>query len=160
VLSERAKSWMPFFSVHDDPPVNDGRRKGKQRKRVDLRIDSAHSTPRARYRFEAKRLGKGHPVTIYLGSEGLGCFLRGDYAREEDEAGMLGYVQFGDLESWGRKIGDELATTSSSYNVDPAFPFSAHKMWGTESLKTYRSQHIRSTVGRSILILHTLLKFH
>src|SRR5882724_4672111 len=40
VLNDRAKSWMIYFSVHDDPPVNDGRRKGKQRKRVDLRIDS------------------------------------------------------------------------------------------------------------------------
>jgi hypothetical protein len=159
VLSDRAKPWMTRFSVHDDPPVNDGRRKGKQRKRVDLRIDSGHFRPRARFRFEAKRLGKRHPVTIYLGAEGLGCFLRGDYAREEDEAGMLGYVQFGDLEDWGGKIRDELAKTPNSYAVDPEVAFSPHTITSSELLKTYRSQHNRSTVGRSIGIIHTLLMF-
>ena len=160
VLSSRAKSWMKFFSVHDDPPVNDGRRRGRQRKRVDLRIDSAHLAPRARYRFEAKRLSRRHSVRTYLGAEGLGCFLRGDYAREEDEAGMLGYVQSGELEDWGRRIGDELGRAPSNFAVDPAFPFSSHSLPTTESLKTYHSRHNRSTVGRSILIVHTLLKFH
>src|SRR4051812_48344025 len=58
VLSERSQGWMIAFSVHDDPPINDGHRKGKQRRRVDLRIDSAQLRPRARFRFEAKRLGK------------------------------------------------------------------------------------------------------
>lgn len=160
VLSDRAQSWMTAFSVHDDPPINDDRRKGKRRKRVDLRVDSGRFKPRARFRFEAKRLGKRHPVTIYLGTEGLGCFLRGDYAREEDEAGMLGYVQRGDLDDWGRKIGDELAKSLSIHASDPALPFSGHSFPPTPSLRTYRSQHHRATVQRSIILIHTLLKCH
>jgi hypothetical protein len=160
VLGDRAKSWMRFFSVHDDPPVNDGRRKGKQRKRVDLRIDSAHFTPRARYRFEAKRLGKRHPVTTYLGAEGLGCFLRGDYAKEEDEAGMLGYVQAGEPEHWRVKIRDELSKSPSIYDVQPSSPVSPSPNPSKGSLITYRSLHNRATVGRSIVIIHVLLKFH
>src|SRR5688572_30495873 len=52
ILSDRPQEWMAVFSVHDDPPVNDQRRKGKRRRRVDLRIDSAQFRPRARYRFE------------------------------------------------------------------------------------------------------------
>jgi len=160
VLSDRAETWMVAFSVHDDPAVNDGRRKGKRRKRVDLRIDSGRFQPRARYQFEAKRLSRRHSVKVYLGTEGLGCFLCGAYAREEDEAGMLGYVQSGDLEEWGEKIRVELDETPSTYAVDLTSPFSSHEILSSDSLKTYRSQHDRRTLGRSIVIMHTLLKFH
>jgi hypothetical protein len=160
VLSDRAETWMAYFSVHDDPAVNDGRRKGKRRKRVDLRIDSGRYRPRARYQFEAKRFSKRHSVKTYLGANGLGCFLCGAYAREEDEAGMLGYVQSGELETWGEKIRTELNETPGSYAVDRASPFSSHPMLSSGSLKTYRSQHSRQTVGRTIVIMHTLLKFH
>jgi hypothetical protein len=160
VLSDCARKWMKQFSVHDDPPVNDGIRKGKKRKRVDIRIDSANFRPRARFQFEAKRLSKNHRVTAYLGSKGLGCFLRGDYAKGEDEAGMLGYVQTGDFGDWGTKIGNELANRPDAYSVDPVLLFSAHSIPLTKSLMSYRSQHKRSTVGRPIIIVHSLLKFH
>lgn len=160
VLSERRNSWMTAFSVHDDPPVNDGRRKGKQRKRVDLRIDSGRFRPRARFRFEAKRLGKLHPVTIYLGAEGLGCFLRGDYAREEDTAGMIGYVQHGDLDDWSKKIKDELCRSPTEYKNDRQLQFSQHSFPSLPLLKTYRSKHHRAKIHRSIVLIHTLLKCH
>jgi hypothetical protein len=103
---------------------------------------------------------KQNTVTKYLGAEGLGCFLCGDYAREEDEAGMLGYVQSGELEDWGQKIGDECAKTPNAYAIDPGFAFANHSLPNTGSLKTYRSQHDRSVVGRMILIVHVLLQFH
>ena len=159
VLSDCAEDWMIAFSVHDDPPVNDGRRKGKQRKRVDLRIDSGSFRPRARFRFEAKRLGKGHPVTVYLGSEGLGCFLRGDYAREEDHAGMLGYVQSGELDRWGEKIAAALNQAATKYDVDLSLPFGPIALSSTHSLRSYQSKHKRSTVRRRILIDHILMWF-
>ena len=148
------------FSVHDDPPVNDGRRKGKQRKRVDLRTDFGRYHPRARFRFEAKRLGKRHLAKTYLGVKGLGCFLCGDYAKEEDEAGMLDYVQTGNLEDWGKRIAEEIAKSPSLYVMHPAYPFSSHPMPGTGLLKVYRSKHYRSMVGRAIVITHTLLRLH
>lgn len=160
ILSNCQQQWMAFFSVHDDPPVNDGRRKGKQRKRVDLRIDSGQFRPRARYRFEAKRLGKRYPVTVYLGLEGLGCFLRGDYASEDDEAGMLGYAQSGDLEDWGQKISEALAKNPTTYAVTRGGGFSAHTLPSKQTLKTYCSQHDRASLKRSILIMHILLKVH
>ena len=159
VLSDRAEDWMIAFSVHDDPPVNEGRRKGKQRKRVDLRIDSGSFRPRARFRFEAKRLGKGHPVTVYLGSEGLGCFLRGDYARREDHAGMLGYVQFGELDRWGEKIAAALNQADTEYEVDPSLPFGPTALSSIHSFRSYRSKHKRSTVRRRIVIDHILIWF-
>jgi hypothetical protein len=160
VLSERAASWMGRFSVHDDPPENAGNRKGKKRKRVDLRIDSGHYSPRARYRFEAKRLGKGNSIKKYLGIEGLGCFTSGDYAHEEDEAGMLGYVQSGNPEDWAAKIGGAFSQSPIEFDVDPSFPFSLHSFPATKSLLQYRSRHRRPTIGRPIFIVHTMLKFH
>lgn len=159
VLSERGEPWMTKFSVHDDPPVNDGQRKGKRRKRVDLRIDSGAFRPRARFRFESKRLGKRHTVKVYLGAEGLGCFLRGDYGREEDQAGMLGYVQSGNLGAWGNRIAQELAKTPALYAVDPETPFSLRATRSTAS-QAYHSRHHRTAVGRPILIDHILLTFY
>jgi hypothetical protein len=159
VLSDRGEPWMAKFSVHDDPPVNDGRRKGKRRKRVDLRVDSGAFRPRARFRFESKRLGTRHTVKVYLGAEGLGCFLRGDYAREEDEAGMLGYVQSGNLGDWGNRIAQELAETPALYAVDAETPFSLRTTRSAAS-QAYHSRHHRTAVGRPILIDHILLTFY
>jgi len=76
VLSERIEPWMSMFSVHDDPPIHDRKRKGKRRRRVDLRLDSGEFSPRARFQFECKRLDGRHTIKIYLGFEGLGCFLK------------------------------------------------------------------------------------
>lgn len=159
VLSERGQPWMIVFSVHDDPPENDGRRKGKRRRRVDVRIDSGAFRPRARFRFESKRLGRRHSVKVYLGAEGLGCFLRGDYAREDDQAGMLGYVQSGNLGEWGNRIAQELAKTPALYAVDPETPLSLGATWSTGS-QAYHSRHYRTAVGRPVFIDHILLIFY
>ena len=158
VLSERVKPWMDKFSVHDDPPVHDGRRKGKRRKRVDLRIDFADS-PRARFRFESKRLGKHHRVSVYLGPEGLGCFLRGDYARNENEAGMLGYIQSGDAVDWANQLSMALVKSFGDYEVDAHDPFVPSPA-GISALPSYCSKHERKAVGVPIVLYHTLLKFH
>lgn len=112
-----------MFSVHDDPPISDGKRKGKRRQRVDLRLDSGEFSPRARFQFECKRLGKRHTVKIYLGAKGLGCFLRGDYAKDDDRAGMIGYVQSGDIGDWGTRIEKELMKTPDVYAMVSATRF-------------------------------------
>lgn len=159
VLSERIEPWMSMFSVHDDPPINDGKRKGKRRRRVDLRLDSGEFIPRARFQFECKRLGRRHTVKIYLGSEGLGCFLRGDYATEDDQAGMIGYVQSGSLGDWGTRIEKELMKTPDVYAMVPKTEFVAGMRRSTICHK-YHSQHHRTTLGRVIMIDHVLLSFY
>jgi len=160
VLDHPTEDWMRLYSAHDDPAENDGRRKGKQRKRIDLRIDSAFNSPRCRFRFEAKRLGKRHPAKVYLGSEGLGCFLCGNYARQEDHAGMLGYVQSGDLADWADALCDELQHDPQSYEFNLATSFTAIPNEVSNGRCSYQSQHARPTLGRSILIDHILLKLH
>jgi len=159
-LSECSHAWMRLFNVHDDPPVNDGHRRGKKRRRVDIRIDSARSTPRSQYWLEAKRLSPGQPVRDYLGAKGLGCFLRGDYARDETEAGMLGYVQSGELDEWGQKIEQALVEGMEKYCVQDDALFASNPTPHTESIRAYRSGHHRHNVGRNISIVHILMRFH
>ena len=120
VLDEGAQEWMDLLNVHNEAPVRSPHRMGKRRQRVDIRIDSALRRPRTRFAFEAKRLGIGHDVREYLGEDGLGRFLRGEYAATEDAAGMLGYVQSDKPEDWAGRIGRTLGESSADFLVLPA----------------------------------------
>ena len=158
VLEGRAHDWMDFFSVHNEAPVRDPKRKGKRRRRVDVRIDSAQRRPRTRFAFEAKRLGNAHGVSNYLGKGGLGCFLRGDYARTEHMAGMLGYVQTGEPDGWAERIRQRLDESPRKYRV------LAGGNWQHTPLvdgleHTYCSSHRREQLDTPVDIYHTLLDF-
>jgi hypothetical protein len=100
VLEYPNEDWVRFYRVYDDPPLNESlaglRRRGKRRRRVDIKLDSSEVSPYTRFCFEAKRLGKSTPISRYLGADGLGCFLSGSYAGAERRGGMLGYVQSDD----------------------------------------------------------------
>src|SRR5215813_6356214 len=121
ILEYQNERWMQFFSVYDDPPVNEPitapRRRGKRRRRVDIKFDSSEISPRTHFCFEAKRLGKGNPVSRYLGTDGLGCFLSGSYAGAERRGGMLGYVQSDDEQTWAAKIDKELVYSPKSFSL-------------------------------------------
>ncbi|UCE59250.1 MAG: hypothetical protein JSU63_17620 [Phycisphaerales bacterium] len=159
VLDCPSEDWMRFLSVHEDPRVHDQARKGKRRRRVDLRVDSSVSRARTRFSFEAKRLGKDHPVGEYLGQDGMGCFLSGAYARDDDQAGMLGYVQAGTPQQWVGRIRSALETDPSRYNMPELERFSSVEI--VDGLNhTYRSNHDRPSVGRRVSIFHTLLQFN
>lgn len=159
LLDDRAEDWMQFFSIHEDPPVHDRLRTGKRRRRVDMRVDSSQSRPRTRFSFEAKRLGKAHRVSTYLGDKGMGCILTGAYAQADDEAGMLGYVQSGTLQQWADKIRSKLETNPSRYNMPKNGRFSSVEI--VDGLDhTYRSNHNRPSIGRRVSIFHTLLQFN
>jgi len=154
----RSNDWVTSFSVHDDPPVHSPTRKGKQRCRVDVRLDSSDCRPRQRFSFEAKRLDATHSGKKYLGRDGLGCFLWGDYASEEDTAGMLGYVQSGNPQLWAKKIDALLAKSPQSYAV------MTECRWEQQTLPagcehTYRSRHMRKKPDRPIDVHHILLAF-
>ena len=151
-------SWMDFFSVHSEAPVTAPRRKGKRRRRVDIRIDSALRRPRTRFPFESKRLCEGHSVATYLGEYGLGRFLQGDYARSEDTAGMLGFVQSREPAEWAQDIGRTLVESPGHYLVVE------QRNWRHASVvdgleHTYCSTHRRHSINRPIDIYHTLLDF-
>jgi len=165
VLDYPAARWMRFYSIFDDPPENPPkrrgrpRRRGKKRKRVDIRFVSAETSPRLRFRFECKRLGKQHNVVRYLGDEGLGCFLRGKYAAGDIRAGMLGYIQSDNEETWAKRVEQRMIDSAKEYSLLAGSP------WRNEPLikkrvHTFRSGHGRGRGQKPIEVFHTLLRFY
>jgi hypothetical protein len=151
--------WFRFFSVHGEPRVRDQARKGKKCRRLDIRMDSSQTSPRARFCFEAKRLGPNHGTSIYLGNEGLQRYLDGRYARTQMSAGMLGYVQAGNPADWATKIGQAMTNDANKVGLLESSPWRSEPL-ATELPFTYRSGHQRPSVGAPIEIFHTLLLFN
>ena len=157
---------MRFYRVYDDSPVNEAieakatRRTGKRRRRVDIQFNSSEVSPYTRFYFEAKRLGKGNPVSRYLGADGLGCFLRGSYAEAERRGGMLGYVQSDDEYAWAAKIKKALATSPQSFGLQAQSDHLRLYRISAQLHHTYISWHRRTTDGKRLQIYHSFLIFH
>ena len=151
-------SWCDRIAIKDDPPVRGGGRTGRGRWRPDLIFESRERKPRPKYHFEAKRLRKPQSKKDYLGEGGLQCFLSGMYASENDEAGMLGYIQCENTSTWAERLQmtidqdhqdkDEMLLLPPQYNIQvvDAFPLE------------WISKHDRYT-GKSIVIHHVLLDY-
>ena len=151
--------WTDSFSIHEESRIHGPKRKGKRRRRLDIRIDSSEMRPRSRLRFEAKRLGPNHSVSKYLGTEGLQCFLDGRYARDDNIGGMLGYVQEGNCDAWAQRIGAVVVKSKKKLGLVETSPWRREKL--TDKIpNTYRSGHKRPGVGRQIEIYHVLLCFN
>lgn len=129
-------------------------RTGTSRRRVDILIEQA-VRPRLVYVFEAKRLRRTtHPLSKYLGTDGLGCFLRGSYASNSPEGAMVGYVQTPTVGDWASELqeafnGPERSKLDVISGLDPqqllpGLPYA------------WVSVHSRST-GSNITIIHILL---
>jgi hypothetical protein len=152
-----SEEWVRLFSVHDDPPVDNPMRKGKHRRRVDIRVDSAETRPRSRLSFEAKRLSRKHPVKEYFGPKGAGLFLASEYGANDPDGGMLGYVQCDTADVWAQKLAAALIATQSQLDIvesggwaDYSFPS------GPEHC--FRTIHARSSPGTPINLYHTLFQ--
>ena len=159
VLDFTPPAWAGSFSVHEEPRERHQTRKGKGRKRLDIRLDSSEVRPRARLRFEAKRLGPHHGISIYLGNEGIQRFLDGRYARNDPIAGMLGYVQARAPGDWALKIEQAMGEDAKKLGLRDASPWRSERL--ADGLEfTYRSGHDRPIVGHPIEIFHTLLLFN
>lgn len=161
ILQDRSSPyWVGRYSVHVEKPITKSDRKGKHRQRLDIEIEGVRHGPRPRYPFEAKRLCKNTHATIgaYLGSEGLGDFLAGNYAQDRDEAGMLGYIQSDTPDIWSQKVRNWFKKNPDTVNVCTG------GLWTDitilENLNyCYRSKHERSTVGKPITLNHLFLVF-
>ena len=156
------ENWMRFFCIHDDPPESQPThrrvRRGRSRQRVDIRLDCSEFSPRARFRFECKRLGASHTAGAYVGEEGLGCFLTAGYAAADPSGGMLGYVQSEDEQTWAVRIERSLMKSPHKYSLRHQSPW-RHEPVIEDLLHTYRSGHGRGRGRRPIEIYHTLLRF-
>lgn len=93
------------LDVHEDPPHSSEGRTGKRRRRIDIVIVRTQRGPNPELSFEAKRLGSSSgSLTSYMGKDGLGLFLSGAYAADQQLVGMLGYVQKGLPAEWETKV--------------------------------------------------------
>lgn len=157
--SDLAPNWSDKFSVHEEPRIHSSERRGKRRRRVDIRIDCSEQRPRARMPFEAKRLSKSHGASQYIGKDGLRCFLDGKYARDDKVAGMLGYVQEGALDGWAVKLGNTIFQNAQDLSLLHTSPW-RYEQQVNELSHTYRSGHDRPCVEQPIEIFHILLLFN
>jgi len=153
-----ADTWMQRYDVVDDVHVRHPKRKGKKRPRVDIEILNVRPGRRPRLHFEAKRLGRRHSVGQYVGRKGLGCIIAADYAREDDDAGMLGYVQSGTCDAWAPKLEKKLLENRKDHHLVDG------SVWETSALTpelthVFRTQHNRPSLARPVDVYHTLLLF-
>ncbi|MCX6704586.1 MAG: hypothetical protein NTZ07_04060 [Candidatus Woesebacteria bacterium] len=151
-------AWVCHYTVHDDPPENDGQRKGKHRKRVDIIFEHTQQGEHPRIRFEAKRLkNPDFLVEKYIGEEGLCEFLEGNYAQNDSVAGMLGYAQSDNCDYWYIQIPEKLKSNKLQILLkDKDF-------WQKPDFKNiehcYKTWHNRKNNLPEILIYHLLLDF-
>ena len=150
--------WAWPYTIHDDPPENTGGRKGKDRKKVDIIIERAQRGKHPRIRFEAKRLKRpDFTVGIYVGKEGLGEFISGNYARNNNVAGMLGYIQSDDCDYWAEQIPVALSKKKTEVHL------TKDGQWQKADLENvddcYKTRHNRPTVKGELLVYHLLLDF-
>jgi hypothetical protein len=164
ILDYPNEKWMRFYNVYDDPPVNElvtaARRKGKRRRRVDIKFTSSNISPRIRFCFEAKRLGRRNSVSRYLGVAGLGCFLSGSYEATEQRGGMLGYVQSDDEQTWAARIDKTLVSSPTSFGLQTQNSNFRLYQISARLHHTYISEHRRTTDGKRLQIYHSFLIFH
>ncbi|HWX22455.1 MAG TPA: hypothetical protein VN578_21345 [Candidatus Binatia bacterium] len=167
VLTEEQPSeqWMSRYSVHDQDPVNDvvnpetGKvRRGKRRPKLDIRLVGKARVPNTRFCIEAKRLYRSGSITEYTDEEGLGAFVAEYYAKYDDAAGMLGYVQSDSIAHWVEKLENSLAEEASLEKG------SRGEIWNLSSFpkgppSTYLSFHHRTKSGRKLGVFHAFFLF-
>jgi hypothetical protein len=155
----RSPDWISRLVVQDERPINAPGRLGKRRKKIDILIQLNRRGRNPRYYFEAKRLsGTQFTAGKYLGSEGLGEFLSGHYARDESEAGMLGYVQSGTLANWAEVVHHKLEENKSLLSVCQGGEWTPAKYMDVIP-HIYQSKHDRPSLRVPIAIYHMLLDF-
>jgi hypothetical protein len=153
-----ACEWAYQYAVHDDPPENNAIRMGKRRKKVDIIVERTQKGRHPRMRFEAKRLKRpGFYVGKYVGKEGLGEFIAGNYAAVDDTAGMLGYIQSDDCDYWARKISDDMRKKKKEVGLIKSGQWQKAHLDNID--QCYQTRHNRPTIKRELLVYHLLLVF-
>lgn len=156
--------WMGHFSIHDQDPSSNVPstktglpRKGKRRPKIDIRIVCKHQVPNRGYCIEAKRLYRSDSVSEYLDDEGIGAFILGEYAKDDEHGGMVGYVQTGKMQDWLAKVENRLP------NLPHHRMTSKTKAWESVNFTKgprlcFKSSHARNS-GREITVFHVFFAF-
>ena len=142
------------YGVLDDPPEKsyDGARAGRGRRRSDL-VVTYNNSPRNRFVCEAKRLKSGKGAE-YIGDDGMGCFINGDYARPYLEVAMLGYVETKSVAEWKGILWQHIDEKSTDLELTPP---QQEVSIISELADEWQSKHQRKAVGVPVKIFHILL---
>ncbi|HET6251283.1 MAG TPA: hypothetical protein VFE47_26605 [Tepidisphaeraceae bacterium] len=153
------------FAIHEKQRQNDGERKGNSRLELDICFERTGRGTRPIFKVEAKPLGPNHHLgterlqrKTFLGQDGLGAFLSSEYASEQQDAGMLGYVQSKTIEEWVSRLAEMLGISPGDFGVTVDGTWRAQQFPDGPAF-TYRTCHSRAGVASPITISHTLLDF-
>ncbi|MCE9559938.1 MAG: hypothetical protein K8R88_13440 [Armatimonadetes bacterium] len=150
LITNRVPSPLRRFSISGEAMVESPGREGKQRRRIDIRVEGVTLANRPRLEVEAKCLRTGsHPISGYTGANGLQLFVEGEYATEQLFGAMLGYIQSNDSEYWAGKLLEGIQRETSLEGNCTALTDYAFE-------HGYKSHHSRSGLA-SIAIHHFLL---
>lgn len=95
------KAGFDRYQVHEDRPVQDGRRTGRRRRKIDILVQTNLTDNHVDFIIEAKRLcARGFPIGEYTGRNGMQRFVRGEYGADCPMACMVGYLQSHDAARW------------------------------------------------------------
>ena len=160
VIEDRSSLSWAHYAIHDDPRINAPNRLGKRRLRLDIEFERTCVGKHPRYPFEAKRLSSQTHAKMdkYLGPDGLRQFLSGNYASEQDEAGMLGYVQSETPSDWAERAHHTFMKDTEMLQL--CLDGNWKRVDNLASLDNcYRSKHNRPSVGKPITLFHVFLSF-
>ncbi len=125
----------------NETPVNDDKRLGKKRLKIDIIVREPNSGAARVFAFEAKRLRTlSHPIGKYTGAGGMECFLTDDYVPDMPEASMVGYVQNKDMRYWEQQLRGKLKQSLKPIEVIKELPHewvSSHKRESGTPLDIY-----------------------
>jgi hypothetical protein len=148
--------WTQHYVVREQVPQNVEQKRGKRRPKMDIEVERHQRGNRPCLGFEAKRLGRGKDTGGYLGSEGLGAFLTGYYPTTHGDAGMLGYIQEANADSWSAKLARELLRNATKNRTLQGREWQRSDVEPT--MPAFRSHHTDAQ-GNPLLVTHVLLPF-
>jgi hypothetical protein len=152
-----APRWVERYTVFDEEKPAGIPSIGKQRPRIDITIKRRWKFRQShpRFRFEAKRLSVQKGISPYFGKDGIGCFLRGAYPLTHPEAGMIGYVQSGNLSDWQHRLGKYANREARRLRIVPGGEWKDYQCaLPCSSISEHRHRYFAKLV-----VVHLLLSF-
>jgi len=129
---------------------------------IDIYIHSFSPHPDAYFVFECKRLnvqydsGFATEASAYVGPEGMGCFISGQYPTTCDCGGMIGYVMDGNVPAAILAVNRALQATLAQLRLQPPHELTRATIMGDDD-GVHQTIHERNP--HDLLIYHILLPY-
>jgi len=105
--------YLDRYEVHEQKPVHSSTRTGGRRQRIDLVFFAKDPQQKREFCCEAKRLKTStNTIGAYTGAEGMGCFVKCEYAADQPIGAMLGYIQSSAMDYWHKELIRSLANAA------------------------------------------------